>query len=87
LSSEHANLLVNPGGLAGLPLGDSLREPKLNLGVGGLDRIRSVADVPSDLDAEVTTDGAHGTVRGLGGAEHLPESVQNKKQQYGKRGW
>ena len=39
--------------------------------VGGLDRIGSVADVASDLNAEVAADGAHGTLGGHGGAEHL----------------
>lgn len=37
-----------------------------------------MTDVPSDLNAEVTTDGTHGTVGGLGGTEHLPARWQRR---------
>ena len=49
----------------------SLGEPKSNLGVSRLDSIGTVNDVTTNMNAEVTTDGAGLGVERLGGAEHL----------------
>ena len=65
------NLLVDPWLGAALPAADALGEPKSDFLLGGLDRVTSVADVASDLDAEVSTNGAHGTLRRHGGTEHF----------------
>ena len=65
------SLFVNPSGRAGVPRGDSLGEPKSDLLLGRLDSIGTVADVAADLDAEITTDGAHGTLGRHGCSEHL----------------
>ena len=46
-------------------------EPETDLVVGGLDGVGTVDDVSTNIDAEITADGAWGGVEGLGGAEHL----------------
>ena len=46
-------------------------EPKVDLVVGSLDGVGSVDDVATDVDAEVTADGAGLGVHGLGGTKHL----------------
>ena len=52
-------LLVDPVLLGGLVGGELLGlEPQTNLVVGGLDGVRTVADVTSDMDGEVSPDGA-----------------------------
>jgi len=47
-----------------------LGEPELNLVVGSLNGIRSVDNVATNIDAEVTTDGSGSRVLGVGGSEH-----------------
>jgi hypothetical protein len=71
LHSLHLMLLVDPRHGGGSPLNEALREPKSDLLVGGLDGVRTVADVSTDVDAEVTSDSARGGLAGLGGAEEL----------------
>ena len=51
-----------------------LAEPQSDFLLGGLDRIRAVADVAADVNAEVAADGAGLRVEGLGGAKHLAAS-------------
>ena len=66
------NSLVNPFGgvvLVGAEL--SSLEPEVDLVVGSLDGVGTVDDVATDIDAEVTADGAGLGVEGLGGTEHL----------------
>jgi hypothetical protein len=69
------NLLVDPGVGVGLPGVDALGEPKSDLLLGGLDGIRSVADVASHVDAEVATDSARGRVSRVGGTKHDTASL------------
>lgn len=45
-------------------------EPQSDLLVGGLNRVGSVDDVASDLNAEVTADGSRGGVGWIGGSKH-----------------
>mmetsp|Transcript_5866 Transcript_5866/g.13914 ORF Transcript_5866/g.13914 Transcript_5866/m.13914 type:complete len:210 (-) Transcript_5866:29-658(-) len=71
LPSLESNLLVDPRSFAAFPFADSLGEPVGNFLVGGFDRVRSVADVAANLNAEVSTDGSHGGVRGHGGTKHF----------------
>ena len=52
-------------------------EPQTDLVVGALDRVRAVADVATDLDREVASDGARGGVGGVGGAKHHSASFDN----------
>ena len=67
--------LVNPGLRVMSPAAElSLGEPEGDLGVGGLDGIGTVADVATDVNAEVATDGAGVRLEGLGGTEHLAAS-------------
>lgn len=49
---------------------DALGEPELDLLLGVLDRVRAVADVHADLNAEIEADGSGGAVGRVGGAEH-----------------
>lgn len=65
------NLFVDPGLLAALPRGYSVREPQGNLLLRRCHRVGSVADVASDFDAEVTTNGAGVGFRRHGGTQHL----------------
>lgn len=59
----------------GLPVEDlTLLEPKGDLLLGILNRVRSVADVATDLNAEITTDSAGGRLQGVGSTEHLTSS-------------
>ena len=57
----------------GLPLGDFtfLGEPKSDFLLGTLDGIRSVADVSTNVDGEVSTDGSWERSQGVGLSEHL----------------
>mmetsp|Transcript_29253 Transcript_29253/g.42729 ORF Transcript_29253/g.42729 Transcript_29253/m.42729 type:complete len:191 (-) Transcript_29253:134-706(-) len=72
VSSEvFSSLLVHPGLLAAVPLVEALGEPVRNLSIGGVNRVRAMADVPSNLDTEVTADGSHCGVAWHCGAEHL----------------
>ena len=66
---------VNPVvGVVG-PVVDLLSlEPKVGLVGGSLDGVGSVDDVATDVDAEITTDGAGLGVSGLGGTKHLAAS-------------
>lgn len=77
-SSHNVNcrnrLLVNPGLAARLPLADTLWEPVSNFLVGGIDRIRSVADVAANFNAQITTNGSRITVGRHGGTKHLASS-------------
>ena len=59
----------------GLPVKDlALLEPKRDLLLGILNRVRSVTDVATDLNAEITADGAGGRLKGVGSTEHLTSS-------------
>lgn len=46
-------------------------EPVSDFSVGRIDRVRSVADVTSSLDAEVSTDGSRGGLEWIGCSEHV----------------
>ncbi len=64
------SLLVDPVKLGGLPADEVLLlEPESNLLLGVLDGVGAVADVAADVDGEVTTDGARGGGKGVGGTE------------------
>lgn len=54
---------------------DSLGEPKGDLLLGALNGVRSVANVSSNIDGEVSTDGSGGGFRGLGGTKHDSASL------------
>lgn len=69
-SPKSSLVLVDPGLLGGLPGLDLLwLEPESNLLLGVLDRVGAVADVASDIDGVVTTDGAWGGGQWVGGTE------------------
>ena len=70
--------LVDPGGLGGLPL-DQLAggEPEGDLLLGALNTVGSVADVATDIDSVVTTDGARGGVPGIGGTQNGAAGLDN----------
>lgn len=70
-SKNSVGLLVDPRLLATFPFRKTLGEPVSDFLVGGFDRVTSVADVTSDLDAEISTDGSHGAIGGHGSTEHL----------------
>lgn len=69
---------VHPGLGSGLP-GDQLLlgEPQSDLLVGRLDGVRSVQDVASDLDAEVSADGSGQGIGGVGGSQHLAAGLDD----------
>lgn len=69
-STDNLGLLVDPVELGSL-VGDkvTLGEPESNLLLGVLDGVGAVADVAADIDGEVTTDGARGGGKGVGGTE------------------
>lgn len=74
--SIEQSLLVDPVLGVRLPVKDlALLEPESNLLLGILHRVRSVADIPSDLNAEIAADGARLRSEGVGGAEHLPSGA------------
>lgn len=49
-----------------------LVEPKSNFSKTILGAVTAMNDVPSDLDAEVTTDGARLSIQGVGHTDQLP---------------
>jgi hypothetical protein len=64
------SLLVDPVELGRLPADEVLLlEPEGNLLLGVLDGVGAVADVAADIDGVVTTDGARGRGKGVGGTE------------------
>lgn len=64
------SLLVDPVELGGLPVDKVLLlEPERNLLLSVLDRVGAVADVAADVNGEITTDGARGGGKGVGGTE------------------
>lgn len=54
-----------------------ITEPELDFLVGRVNGVRTVADVSSDIDAEVTSDAAGGRVEGSGFTEHLSAGSDN----------
>lgn len=67
---DKLRLLVDPVVLGRLPAEDlTLLEPERNLLLGVLDGVGTVADVAADIDGVVTTDGARGGGKGVGGTE------------------
>lgn len=66
----HLGLLVDPASLGALPVNDlAILEPESDLLLGVLDAVGAVANVAADIDGEVTTDGARGGGKGVGGAK------------------
>lgn len=66
----NLSLLVDPVELGSLVADDlALLEPESNLLLGVLDGVGTVADVSADIDGEVTTDGARGRGKRVGGTE------------------
>ncbi len=75
-----------------VPASDTLREPQGNLTLSILDGVRSVADVSSDIDGEITADGTRSGVRRLGSTKHdtssfdgvlaLPNHAANRAGQH-----
>ena len=64
-------LFVDPSHGSGFPIDQFfLLEPQGDFFLGGFDGVRSVADISSDLDAEVSTDGSGSGVLGVGFSEH-----------------
>jgi hypothetical protein len=67
---EHSRLLVDPVVLGRLPANKLvLVEPEGNLLLGVLDRVGAVADVATDVNGKVTTDGSGSRGGRVGGAE------------------
>lgn len=66
-----SGLLVDPGvdGAGVLDGGVLLAEPEGDFGLSALDAVGAVADVATDVDGEVATDGSGGRVERVGGAE------------------
>lgn len=63
-------LLVDPVELSGLVALDLLwLEPQSNLLLRALNRVGTVADVATDIDGIVTSDGARGRSKRVGGTE------------------
>jgi len=52
-------------------------EPESDFAVGGIDRVRTVADVSSDLNAEVTSDGSGERSQRVGLTEEGTSSLDN----------
>lgn len=75
------SLLVDPVEL-GSPVADELAllEPESNLLLGVLDGVGTVADVAADIDSEVTTDGAGGGGKGVGGTEEDLDVLANSRR-------
>merc|ERR1719336_3244683 len=72
------HLLVDPVLLAVLPVAELLGlEPEGDLLVGGLHSVGAVADVMTNLDTEITSDGARGGVSGVGGSQHDTTSLDS----------
>jgi len=73
LNKQKSSSFVDPFVGRGLPLGDFtfLGEPKSDFLLGTLDGIRSVADVSTNVDGEVSTDGSWERSQGVGLSEHL----------------
>mmetsp|Transcript_16994 Transcript_16994/g.28731 ORF Transcript_16994/g.28731 Transcript_16994/m.28731 type:complete len:219 (-) Transcript_16994:37-693(-) len=69
VQSFERRLLVDPGAGVVLVVADALGEPQADLLLGALHRVRAVANVAADIDAEVTADGAGERVGGVGSAE------------------
>ena len=69
------HLLVKPVLRVRLPVEDlSLLKPKRNFFLGILNRVRSVANVATNLNAEISTDSAGGRLQGVRSTEHLTSS-------------
>jgi len=58
-------------------LDNTLGEPKLDLLFGVLDGVRAVANVSSDGEGKVTTDGARSGGEGVGGTENVTTSLDS----------
>jgi hypothetical protein len=68
--ARDLRLLVDPVVLGGLPAVELvLLEPESDLLLGVLDGVGTVADVATDVNGEVATDGAGGRGSGVGGTE------------------
>mmetsp|Transcript_12186 Transcript_12186/g.24609 ORF Transcript_12186/g.24609 Transcript_12186/m.24609 type:complete len:261 (-) Transcript_12186:53-835(-) len=68
-------LLVDPRAVRASPIDELVGfEPEVDFLLRGLGTIRSMADVTSDFDAEVSTDGSREGLGGGGGAKHLASS-------------
>jgi hypothetical protein len=68
--ARNLRLLVDPVVLGGLPAVELvLLEPEGNLLLSVLDGVGTVADVATDVNGEVATDGARGGGSGVGGTE------------------
>lgn len=65
---SHDPLLVHPTTLTAVPGANALGEPKGDLVLGAIDRVAAVANVPANLDAEVSTDGPARAIRRHGSA-------------------
>ena len=64
--------LINPGVGVGSPCELLLSgEPEINFVVGGLNGVGSVADVSTDINAVVSSDGSWFGIEWLGGTEHF----------------
>lgn len=62
-------VLVNPRSGRQVVLVQALGEPKTDLVLGRLDRVGTVADVTTNVDGVLETDGTRSRVRGLGRTE------------------
>lgn len=78
VKSGEGLLLVHPRVGNNGPVTDLLRpEPKTNLLLGALNRVRAVADVTADFDAEITTDGTRKRVVRASLTEQLAARTNN----------
>lgn len=80
MTKVDLSLLVDPVELGSLVADElALLEPESNLLLGVLDGVGTVADVAADIDGEVTTDGAGGGGKGVGGTEEDLNGLVNSR--------
>lgn len=56
---------------------DTTGEPQTNFAFSRFNRVRTVTDVTTNFDTEVTTDGTGGTGQGVGFTQHLTTSLDD----------
>ena len=67
----RSNLFVHPGVGRASPARHTFGEPKSNFLLSRFNRVTSMANVTTNFNAEISTDGSHGRIRWHGGSKHL----------------